>query len=102
MLDLSASDYPLEIGTGWGGSAVHGAPQTGCQITTTTISAEQYAFARQRVADAGLGSQVEVPDTDHRHLIRLIPGICTRPGESKAQSARWRSHAVSIGRPRPS
>ena len=35
----------LEIGTGWGGFAVHAAATRGCRVTTTTISREQHAYA---------------------------------------------------------
>ncbi len=48
-LDLQASDHLLEIGTGWGGMAIHAAKNYGCRVTTTTISSEQYETACQRV-----------------------------------------------------
>jgi cyclopropane-fatty-acyl-phospholipid synthase len=48
-LDLRAGDHVLEIGTGWGGFAVHAARTRGCQVTTTTISHEQYEHARKWV-----------------------------------------------------
>lgn len=44
-LQLGPDDHLLEIGTGWGGLAVHLAKRSGCRITTTTISAEQAALA---------------------------------------------------------
>ena len=37
-LDLGPADHVLEIGTGWGGFAVHAALTRGCRVTTTTIS----------------------------------------------------------------
>lgn len=51
-LDLQASDHLLEIGTGWGGLAVYAASHYGCKVTTTTISNEQYEYAKQQVAKA--------------------------------------------------
>lgn len=51
-LHLQPSDHVLEIGTGWGGFATYAAKNYGCQITTTTISKEQYQAAKQRIADA--------------------------------------------------
>ncbi len=39
------ADHVLEIGTGWGGFAIHAASRYGCRVTTTTISAEQHALA---------------------------------------------------------
>lgn len=67
-LDLDTTHHLLEIGTGWGGLAVHLAARTGCRITTTTISKEQAVLARQRVEDAGLSDRIEVIETDYRDL----------------------------------
>lgn len=67
-LQLSPADHLLEIGTGWGGFAVHAAKNFGCRITTTTISREQYDFAVKRIADAGLTDRVTVLLQDYRDL----------------------------------
>lgn len=67
-LDLKPSDHLLEIGTGWGGFAVHAATHYGCRVTTTTISKEQYAWAVARVQDAGLEDRVTVLLEDYRDL----------------------------------
>ncbi|MCX7041256.1 MAG: cyclopropane-fatty-acyl-phospholipid synthase [Gammaproteobacteria bacterium] len=67
-LDLRPSDHLVEIGTGWGGMALHAAQKFGCRVTTTTISREQYALASKRVQDAGLGDRVTVLLDDYRDL----------------------------------
>lgn len=67
-LALSSEDRLLEIGTGWGGFALHAAGHYGCRVTTTTISDEQYREARRRVADAGLGDRIDVLKQDYRDL----------------------------------
>ena len=67
-LDVQASDHVLEIGTGWGAMAIHLASTTGCRVTTTTISKEQYRHAVQQVADAGLADQITVLQQDYRQL----------------------------------
>jgi cyclopropane-fatty-acyl-phospholipid synthase len=67
-LALGPDDHVLEIGTGWGGFAVHAATHHGCRVTTTTISQEQYDLARQRVRDAGLDDRVTVLLQDYRDL----------------------------------
>src|SRR5262249_42732066 len=59
-LELSPTDHVVEIGTGWGGFALHAARHYGCKVTTTTISREQHARASQRVAEAGLEGRVEL------------------------------------------
>jgi cyclopropane-fatty-acyl-phospholipid synthase len=58
----------LEIGTGWGGFALHAAQTRGCRVTTTTISREQFALAQERVARAGLEERVTVLCEDYRDL----------------------------------
>lgn len=67
-LQLSPDDHLLEIGTGWGGFAIHAASRFGCRITTTTISREQYEFAVKRIADAGLSDRITVLFQDYRDL----------------------------------
>ncbi|MBL8263762.1 MAG: class I SAM-dependent methyltransferase [Xanthomonadaceae bacterium] len=67
-LDLKPGDHVIEIGTGWGGFAVHAATHYGCRVTTTTISKEQHALAAQRVAEAGLQDRVTLLLQDYRDL----------------------------------
>jgi cyclopropane-fatty-acyl-phospholipid synthase len=67
-LELSPCDHVLEIGTGWGGFAVHAATEYGCRVTTTTISRRQYDYACRRVERAGLGDLIEVRCVDYRDL----------------------------------
>jgi cyclopropane-fatty-acyl-phospholipid synthase len=68
LLELGPEDHLLEIGTGWGGMAVHAATTRGCRVTTTTISDQQRRFAERRVAAAGLSDRVEVVGVDYRDL----------------------------------
>jgi len=67
-LALGPDDHVLEIGTGWGGFAVHAAATRGCRVTTTTISLEQHAHALERVEEAGLQERVTVLLQDYREL----------------------------------
>ncbi|OZB58284.1 MAG: SAM-dependent methyltransferase [Lysobacterales bacterium 14-68-21] len=67
-LQLSPGDHVLEIGTGWGGFAIHAARHYGCRVTTTTISKEQFELASARVAKAGLSDRVELLLRDYRDL----------------------------------
>ena len=67
-LRLGPDDHVVEIGTGWGGFAIHAARRRGCRVTTTTISREQHALASQRVAEAGLQDRVTVLMSDYRDL----------------------------------
>jgi cyclopropane-fatty-acyl-phospholipid synthase len=67
-LALRPGQHLLEIGTGWGGLAIHAARNYGCRVTTTTISREQYDLSRERVARAGLEGRITVLLEDYRDL----------------------------------
>jgi cyclopropane-fatty-acyl-phospholipid synthase len=67
-LRLRPGDHLLEIGTGWGGLAIHAAERYGCRVTTTTISREQYELARERVERAGLADRITLLLEDYRDL----------------------------------
>jgi cyclopropane-fatty-acyl-phospholipid synthase len=68
QLELGPDERVLEIGTGWGSFALHAAATRGCHVTTTTISANQHAYAAERVRQAGIGDRVTVLDADYRDL----------------------------------
>ena len=67
-LAIGPDDHVIEIGSGWGGFALHAAGTWGCRVTTTTISREQHALATERVRAAGLQDRVEVRLEDYRDL----------------------------------
>ncbi|MFV8783715.1 class I SAM-dependent methyltransferase [Microbulbifer sp. SA54] len=67
-LQLTPDDHLLEIGTGWGGLAVHAARNYGCRVTTTTISREQHAYAKAWVEREGLQDRVTLLMQDYREL----------------------------------
>jgi cyclopropane-fatty-acyl-phospholipid synthase len=67
-LALGPSDHVLEIGTGWGGFAIHAAGRYGCRVTTTTISPSQREFALERVRQAGLSDRITILLEDYRDL----------------------------------
>ncbi len=67
-LRLGPENHLLEIGSGWGGLAIHAAREHGCRVTTTTISPAQHELASRRVREAGLEDRVEVLMKDYRDL----------------------------------
>ena len=67
-LDLRAHDHLLEIGTGWGGFAIHAAKNYGCRVTTTTISRAQHDYALKKIAEQGLQDRITVLFKDYRDL----------------------------------
>lgn len=68
QLRLKATDHVLEIGSGWGGNAIHMAKNYGCRVTTATISEEQYKLAKERIEKEQLSDRVEVILKDYRLL----------------------------------
>ncbi|MEO6078985.1 MAG: cyclopropane-fatty-acyl-phospholipid synthase family protein [Steroidobacteraceae bacterium] len=67
-LALTSSDHLVEVGTGWGGLAIHAAERYGCRVTTTTISREQHDFAREKIAARGLTNRITLLFEDYRDL----------------------------------
>ncbi|MEO8225207.1 MAG: class I SAM-dependent methyltransferase, partial [Gammaproteobacteria bacterium] len=67
-LNLQPADHLLEIGTGWGGLALHAARNYGCRVTTTTISRNQFDVASERIRKAGLVDRVTIISKDYRDL----------------------------------
>jgi len=67
-LKLEPGHRVIEIGTGWGGFAVHAAQNYGVHVTTTTISDEQYRYAEKRFRDAGLEKRISLLRKDYRDL----------------------------------
>jgi cyclopropane-fatty-acyl-phospholipid synthase len=68
MAGIGADHHVLEIGTGWGGFAMHAASTYGCHVTTITISQEQHNLATQRVKNAGLDHLIDVQLVDYREV----------------------------------
>ena len=91
LLELTADDHLLEIGTGWGGLAVHAASTRGCRVTTTTISANQHEHARKRVAELDLEDRVEVLDADYRDLGGTYDKVVSI---EMIEAVDWRDHAA--------
>jgi cyclopropane-fatty-acyl-phospholipid synthase len=67
-LRLKPGDRVLEIGCGWGGFAEHVAKTREVRIDCITISDAQYAYARKRIADAGLNERVDIQLRDYRDV----------------------------------
>ena len=67
-LELNENDHVVEIGTGWGGFAVYAAKHYGCKVTTTTISKNQYEWAKKKVRDENLEDKITLLFEDYRKL----------------------------------
>ncbi|MEV8423234.1 cyclopropane-fatty-acyl-phospholipid synthase family protein [Streptomyces niveus] len=67
-LGLSDGDRLLDVGCGWGSMAMHAAREYGAQVTGVTLSREQAAYARKRIAEAGLTDRIEIRVQDYRDV----------------------------------
>ncbi|GHA94749.1 class I SAM-dependent methyltransferase [Streptomyces termitum] len=67
-LRLKEGDRLLDVGCGWGSMAIHAAREYGARVVGITLSREQAAFARKRVAEEGLADRVEIRVQDYRDV----------------------------------
>jgi len=67
-LNLQPTDHVIEIGSGWGGFAIHAAQKYGCHVTTTTISEAQFKEAKKRIAALSLTEKITLIQKDYREL----------------------------------
>jgi cyclopropane-fatty-acyl-phospholipid synthase len=67
-LDLRTGQRLLDVGCGWGSMAIHAAREHGASVVGVTLSHEQAAYARKRVADEGLTDKVEIRVQDYRDV----------------------------------
>jgi len=67
-LELKPEDHLIEIGTGWGGMALHAVKNYGCKVTSTTLSAKQMEYTMKRVREEGLQDKIKVVMQDYREL----------------------------------
>jgi cyclopropane-fatty-acyl-phospholipid synthase len=76
-LRLRRGERLLDIGCGWGALVVHAAKCYGVTATGITLSEQQAAFARERVAREGLGGRVTIDIRDYRTLNETFDKIAS-------------------------
>ncbi|MGW8374591.1 cyclopropane-fatty-acyl-phospholipid synthase family protein [Streptomyces sp. ODS28] len=67
-LDLRPDQRLLDVGCGWGGMVLHAAREYGVRAVGVTLSQEQAAWARKRIAEEGLTERVEIRVQDYREI----------------------------------
>jgi cyclopropane-fatty-acyl-phospholipid synthase len=67
-LELAPGRRLLDIGCGWGSLSIHAARTYGARVTAVTLAAEQAAYVRRRVTEAGLADLVTVVNQDYRDI----------------------------------
>lgn len=75
LAGLRPGQHVLEIGSGWGGFAIHAAREHGCRVTSITISQAQLELARQRVLAAGVADRVDIQLRDYRDIVGRYDAI---------------------------
>ncbi len=65
---LRRGEHVLEIGSGWGGFALHAAGELDCRVTSITVSRAQHRLATERVRAAGLADRVRIELRDYREI----------------------------------
>ena len=91
-LGVEPHHHLVEIGTGWGGMAIRAASTTGCRVSTTTISSEQLAEARERVVAAGLADRVTLLDSDWRDLPARVEPADRLVSVEMIEAVDWRDY----------
>ncbi|MFE0374934.1 class I SAM-dependent methyltransferase [Streptomyces inhibens] len=67
-LGLQEGQRLLDVGCGWGSMVLHAAREYGVRAVGITLSEEQAALARKRIAEAGLADRVEIRVQDYREI----------------------------------
>ncbi len=67
-LDLKPGHKVLDIGCGWGGTAMYLAENFDVHVTGVTLSTQQHKLAVQRVKERGLTGKVDILLKDYREL----------------------------------
>ena len=75
-LRLAPGERLLDVGCGWGGLVIHAAQHYGVSAVGITLSTEQHALARERIAALGLADRVEVELLDYRELVARYGRDC--------------------------
>jgi cyclopropane-fatty-acyl-phospholipid synthase len=112
-LGLAPGVRLLDVGCGWGSLALHAARTYGADVVGVTLSVEQAALARERVAAAGLADRVEIRVQDYREVpdgpfdavssvgmaehvgVAQIPGYLARLHELLRPGGRLLHHAIA-------
>ena len=95
--DVRSGTRLLEIGTGWGALAIRAA-QRGAHVTTVTISAEQLAFATEKVEEAGLSDRVELRLQDYREVEGQFDAIVSVEMVEAVGEEYWPTYFATLDR----
>ena len=98
QLALARGARVLEIGCGWGGFAEFAARDADAAVTGLTLSTEQLAYARSRIANAGLSGQVDLQLCDYRDSVGQYDAIASIEMFEAVGESYWPSYFACIAR----
>ena len=93
---IGPDHHVLEIGCGWGGFAEFAAREIGCKVTGITISKEQLAFAKNRIALAGLSDKVTFEFRDYRDVAEKYDRIVSIEMFEAVGEAYWPTYFEQV------
>jgi cyclopropane-fatty-acyl-phospholipid synthase len=97
-LELKPGQRLLEIGCGWGSLAEIAARDYGVHVTGLTLSAEQKAYADERLREAGLSAQVSIELLDYRDLTGEFDAVASVEMVEAVGQDYWPSYLQTIAR----
>jgi len=97
-LDLRPGDRLLEIGCGWGSLAEIAARDYGVAVVGITLSAEQQAFAKARMAAAALGAKVDIRLQDYREVDDRFDAVASVEMAEAVGEDYWPAYLAAIAR----
>ena len=97
LIDPKPGEHILEIGCGWGGFAEYAA-RRGAQVIGITLSAEQLAYAQQRIRDAGLQDRVEFVLRDYRDVDIQVDHVASIEMFEAVGQEYWQGYFETLAR----
>ena len=96
---VQAGSRVLEIGCGWGALAEMATTEFGATLTGVTLSTEQLAFARKRMAQHGVAGQADLRLQDYRDISDgPYDAICSIEMVEAVGREYWPTYFASIKR----
>lgn len=96
QLGLKAGDHVLEIGCGWGGFAERAALHHGVRVTGLSLSTEQLAWARDRVAGTPAEALCEFRYQDYRDVQGTFDAVVSIEMIEAVGESYWPSYFSKI------
>ena len=96
QMGVKPGDHVLEIGCGWGGFAEYAAKERGLKVTCLTISNEQFKYAEERIAAAGLQDSVTFKLQDYRDETGVYDGIASIEMFEAVGEKYWPSYFETV------